>query len=153
MSGTQSNRLSPLSWLILLAIAGYWVFTLAQPTGPPPIAGEGLRVLIVEDVTKRIGLTADQQEIIRSRAPGSVLDYLDSHCAKGPDGRTPEWRIINDQDPKNLENESQAWRDAFTRPRQKLPWIVASNGRAGFEGPLDDKPADLLSRLKKLGGE
>lgn len=147
----STNKLSPLSWFLIIGAVAYWAFVLADASGPPPIAGDGLRVLIVEETENRVNLTPDQREIILSRADGGVLSYLDSHCPKGPDGRTPEWRILDkDQD---LSADSPYWKEAFARTRSTLPWIVASNGRTGFEGPLDMKPAELLVKLKKLGGE
>lgn len=137
-------------WIVLLVAALFWLLS-QHDNGPPPITGDGLRVLIVEETADRIRLTPDQREIILSRAEGGVLDYLDKKCPKGLDGRTPEWRILDkDQD---LSQESVAWKEAFSRTRSTLPWIAASNGKTGFEGPLTDTPAELLAKLKKLGGD
>lgn len=120
-----------------------------KPTDPPaPIPGDGLRVLIVYESTDLARYPNAQRDVLFA---GKVRDYLNSHCATGPDGRTREWRQY-DKD-AGLGTESQVWKDAFARPRKSLPWIVVSNGRAGYEGPLPGTVDETLTLLKKYGGE
>lgn len=126
------------------------------PPGPtpvpvdPPIAGEGLRMLIVRESADLSSLPSGQVQAMTS---ADVRAYLQKTCPKGPDGRTPEFRVYDkDQD---LAGESATWRAAFARATKKMskvPWIAVSNGHDGFEGPLPESADALLALLKKYGG-
>lgn len=114
---------------------------------PAPIPAKGLHVLVVGDEAK---MTPAQIYALKST---EVRTYLNSTCAKGPDGKQPEYRIW----PSTVDtaNESQLWKDAFTRTSGKtLPWIIISNPDhgGGYEGPLPTDQASLLTLLKKYGG-
>jgi hypothetical protein len=91
-------------------------------------------------------LTTEQQGAIYGK---DVRDYLRAVCPKGEDGVTAEWRMW----PVDVDasGESKLWRDALARPRKSLPWIVVSNGKTGFEGPLPGNAAEMLALLKKYG--
>jgi hypothetical protein len=118
------------------------------PQPPPPIPGNGLRVLVVYESADLARYPPGQLAVLYAKA---VRDYLNTHCPPGPDGRTREWRIY-DQD-TDTSGESKTWQDAMRRPRASLPWIVVSNGRTGYEGPLPASVADTLALLRKYGGE
>jgi hypothetical protein len=110
-----------------------------NPPGPnppsPPLPGEGLRVLIVFESGDVSKLPSGQLATIYGR---KLREYLDTHCATGPDGKTKEWRIY-DAD-VDVSGESPAWQAAMKVARTSLPWIVISNGaRGSYAGPL---PAD-----------
>jgi hypothetical protein len=115
------------------------------PPGPAPIAGEGVKVLIVEDVRDRIKLPATQLAILFDKG---VRDYLGAKCVAGPDGKTKEWRILDAKTDTALE--SKTWQDALRRPRTGTPWLVVSNPKGrSYEGPLPadaDKTLELLKR-------
>jgi hypothetical protein len=65
----------------------------------------------------------------------------------GADGKTREWRIWDkDVDPSQ---ESAVWQAAMKRPRASVPWLLVSNGKTGYEGPLPGTADDLLALLKK----
>ena len=81
---------------------------------------------------------------------GTVRDYLAEKCAKGADGKTPEFRIWDAA--ADASNESAVWQGALKRARKSLPWIVISNGKAGYEGPTPGTVEDMLTLLKKYGG-
>ena len=109
--------------------------------GPAPIPLPGLRVLIVEesDVNSRNALTPGQREVLFGQ---TVRDYLRTKCvtnAQNPDGA---WRILDQHMNPTLtgDPDGQVWADALKRPRTSVPWLVISNGTAGYEGPL---PADF----------
>lgn len=114
------------------------------PDLPAPIAGDGLRVLMIEDATQRTKLLASQINVLTGR---TVRDYLNQKTQIGPDGKTHEWRIWDkDTDPTGDE---KCWVDAIKRPRASVPWIIISNGKTGYEGPLPATPDEALNLLKK----
>lgn len=116
--------------------------------GPIPIPGDSKRALIVYESSELSLIPPSQAVLITS---GNVRDYLDSHCSKGPDGITPERRIW-DKD-VDLTNVSETWKKAMALPRTSIPWLVVSNGVAGYSGPLPLTEAELLTTLKKYLGE
>lgn len=121
------------------------------PVDPPaPIAVSGLYVLIVEETASRGELPAGQRAIIQGTGAGSVREYLAAHCAKDSKGR-PEFRVLDTDD--DLARDSKLWQEVWARPRKSVPWIVISNGKSGFEGPLPKSVAECLKLLEKFGGE
>lgn len=114
------------------------------PTPPAPIPAAGLRVLMVYDQKK---LTPALTDILFSK---DIADYLNAKCAVGADGKTREWRVW----PKTVDvkNETAVWKNAFNRPRAADDWIIISDGKTGFEGPIPLVEADVLTLLKKYGG-
>jgi hypothetical protein len=88
-------------------------------------------------------------------APGpkspSLRDYLFAACPKGPDGKTPEYRIWPDA--VDASGESKLWQDAYKLPRERTPWIVVSNGTTGYQGPLPDNVADTQGPDPEVRGQ
>lgn len=117
------------------------------PPTPPPIPQEGLRVLILYESAELSKLPAPQQLVLASQ---SVRDYLNGKCVVGADGKTREWRMW-DKD-VDASAESKVWQEALARPRKGVPWIIVSNGKDGFEGPLPASVDETLALLKKYGG-
>ncbi len=117
-----------------------------DPPSPAPIPGAGLRVLLVYEAADLARYPAGQVAALYSQ---EVRDYLNAKCPKGP-GQQPEWRCWDKDVP--TANESATWQNAMKRPRASTPWIIVSNGTAGFEGPLPASVADLLALLRKYGG-
>lgn len=113
--------------------------------GPAPIPVDGMRVLVVLESAELSDLPAAQHTALYSQA---VRRYLNSKCAKV--GNTAEWRIW-DKD-IDVSGTADYWQNAMKRKRGKLPWIIISTGKAGYEGPLPATEADLLDLLKKYGG-
>lgn len=116
------------------------------PPGPtaPPIAGEGNRVLIVYETGDR--LPAKQAAILTS---GILRDYLDAECAKDSANPTGAYRIWDQNVDLSHPSVSPSWKAAMARPRASLPWIVISNGKSGYEGPLPESVEATLELLKK----
>jgi hypothetical protein len=85
-------------------------------------------------------LPAGQYAIVFGK---KMRDYLDAKCI--PDGPVKAWRIW-DAD-TSAAAESATWQAAVKVKRESLPWIVVSNGKAGFSGPL---PADVDAAVKLL---
>lgn len=120
------------------------------PTPPAPIPVDGGHVLIVYE-TGQLHPPA-QAAIFTS---GVLRDYLDKHTLSTPtDGTGGRAYRIWDQH-VNLAHPAVAekWRTAMARPRQSLPWIVVSNGRTGYEGPLPPDVPQTLALIKKYLGE
>lgn len=109
------------------------------PDDKAPFPADGLHVLIVYESTKMNGLTAEQRAII---AGADIRGALNA-AAPG------KYRIY-DQD-ADLQFVEQVWKDAMAVPRQSVPWLVISNGKAGYNGPLDMSAAkfrEMLSEFK-----
>lgn len=112
---------------------------------PAPISDAGFRVLIIYESSELSKYAPSQIEAMRAQ---SVRKYLDDHCVK-VDG-LPEWRVW-DKD-TDTSGASVLWQTAMKRPYQSLPWVIISNGKTGFEGPLPKTPDEFLSLLQKYGG-
>lgn len=122
------------------------------PPGPPdekpPIEAAGFRVMVVYEKSELLRLTPGQHSILYGEA---VRDYLRRKCVVGEDGKTPECRFY-DKDVQ-IEFEASHWKKAMQRPRGSLPWMIVSNGKTGWEGPLPESPEKAMEILKKYGGE
>jgi hypothetical protein len=117
------------------------------PTPDPtvPIKEPGLRILMIYE-TRDVNRPSVQNTILFSTV---IQEYARTHCVAV--GRTPEFRRF-DKDTV-MTGESKIWQEAMARPRTMLPWLIVSNGKAGYEGPLPSTLADTLTLLKKYGGE
>lgn len=141
-----------LMWLVVINMLVTVAHHFAQgglPWAPPPFACEGLHVLIVEQSSVRKDLPAGQKEIITS---ATFADWLNSNCPADATG-TKGWRILEPTDGDKLTYEDQWLKDAMAVDRASVPWVVASNGHTGFSGPLPLTAAELLDKLKPLGGK
>jgi hypothetical protein len=117
--------------------------------GPAPIPLPGLRVLLVTETDANHPLTAGQREVLRGR---DVRDFLRGKCvtnAANPDGA---WRIIDQHTDQTQtgDPDGATWAEAMKRPRTSVPWVVISNGTAGYEGPLP--PDTNATKFKELVG-
>lgn len=113
---------------------------------PTPVIGK-LYVAIIEEVADRPTLPPGQQSIFTAK---EVRDYRDRACAKHPEDGTPEWKIL-DKD-LDVSKEPEWIKKAFSEQRTTLPWIVFSNGKQGYSGPLPGTVIETLELLKKYGG-
>jgi len=102
-----------------------------------PITDLGNRCLIVYDSADVAKMPAKQQVIITG---SRVRKYLDMACIK--DG----WRII-DADTEFTGGDDVIWVEAMRLPRDGGPWLICSNGKVGFSGPL---PGDIDSVIDLL---
>jgi hypothetical protein len=116
-----------------------------NPPGPTPIPAQGLRVLIVWETKDLSTYPASQIAAVNAR---EVREYLNAKCIKV--GTQPEWRVYDPD--TDVSRESKIWQDAMKIKRDKLPWIVVSDGVKGTSEPLPlDKDA-LMTLLKTYGG-
>jgi hypothetical protein len=117
------------------------------PPSPAPIPAPGLRVLLIYKADQLTKLPPGQQEIFFGAA---VRGYLASACTLGPDSKTREFRCWSET--TDVSGESKLWQDAMKRPRASSPWILISNGTAGYEGPLPATADEALALVKKFAG-
>jgi len=115
------------------------------PPQPTPIPGDGFRVLIVRETKDLSNLPASQVAIFSAR---EVREYLGTKCVL--EGNQRAFRIW-DQD-TDVSREAQHWQDAMKRPRSSLPWLLVTNGKEGYEGPLPKDVPEMMALLKKYGG-
>lgn len=134
-----------VSWgvvVLALALAGYigwkegWI-PLPGPTPgpdpiPAPIPAEGLRVGIIYESADKARYTPKQLAVMAS---AELREYMRA--------KTVEYRIIDKDTPIT---DSPLWKAVLDRPRTDLPWLVISNGKTGFEGPL---PKDMTPEQAK----
>lgn len=110
-----------------------------EPDGDAPIPEPGFRVLIVYE-------TAKPNDVPTWLNDGDLWGFLNSHCVKGPTG-TPEFRII---DPQEVVSPLlPIWSKALARGQKSLPWLIVSNGKTGYEGPLPKTKPETMAILAK----
>jgi hypothetical protein len=54
-----------------------------------------------------------------------------------------------DPDTEFPENCDLVWCKALKRPMESLPWIIISNGKTGYEGPLPKTTDELIELVDK----
>lgn len=112
---------------------------------PAPIPLEGFRALMVYDAATLARLPASQQAIFYSP---EVRGLLNSLCVPGPKNR--EWRVLPSE--TNMDADAEHWRNAMKRERKSLPWLILSNGKTGYEGPLPSTVEETVGLIKKIAG-
>lgn len=134
-------------WLLgIAAIALWWAFKPDTPVVPvppkppvvvvkPPIEVDGLRVLIVQESEDATPKTA---------AVVLAQDWRTYVKSKGGD-----FRCLDDD--VDVSGDAPEWATALARERKSLPWVIVSNGKTGFEGPLPLGDGELLALIRKYG--
>lgn len=118
------------------------------PTPPqpaPPIAGGGNRVLIVFESGDLPTYPSGQ---VAAMQGAELSDYLRAKTARDAENPQGAFRIWD----KDVTTKT-AWKDVLARPRASHPWVVISNGKTGFEGPLPKTGPEIMALLKKYFGE
>lgn len=113
-----------------------------DPVDPAPLPEPGFRVLIVYETAEMTKYPLETQVIL---AGADVREFLKTNCVS--ENGQPGFRIY-DAD-INLGGDLEVWKKAMTRPRTELPWVVISNGKTGYEGPLPKTPTAFLDLCKK----
>lgn len=119
-----------------------------QPPVPPtpsdvvPIPGDGLRVLIIYEQDDQAKYNASQLKQLYSL---TFRQYLNSVCVKNTSGM-PEYRVLDEE----VEGEQSIWLEAIKRKRDTLPWLIISNGKTGFEGPLPANEAETKALIERF---
>ncbi len=114
---------------------------------PAPIVEEGFRVLVVFQDKELAKLPIKQQSILFSK---NVRAYLNDKCASDNGGQKAYWFL--DAEAKFADNMPPWVKRTFDRKRDAVPWIIVSNGKTGWEGPLPKDETETLTLLKKYGG-
>jgi hypothetical protein len=126
------------------------------PPSPAPIDAPGFRVFIIEETADRARLPAKQLDVLFN---ASVRAYLKSHCVKdahNPDGAFRIWdKDVDASDPSLTvwARALKAFNDRVKDGKAKPPWLIVSDGKTGYEGPLPADAGSALQLLKKYGGE
>lgn len=147
------DPLVPLLLAVCVALGGMLVQAHGLPQGcdlpaivsVAPIKAPGFRILIVEESNERNKLPASQVAIFTSAA---VTEYANQKCVKV--SGVPEFRVFDQHTP--LTSESETWKEAMAVARTSLPWLICSDGRRGFSGPLPKTVDETLEILKRYGG-
>lgn len=99
--------------------------------------------MVVYDSTKLSTMPKDQQTVLFST---ELRNWMNENCVKDANGAA-EWRIYPQV--TNVTESDVVWQEAMKRPRTTVPWILISNGKTGFEGPLPGTLKDTADLLKK----
>lgn len=115
------------------------------PVDPAPIPLAGFRVLIVYDDST---LTGEQRDgIITGK---TVRDYLQAKCVPGADGKTKDFWII--QSGSDVTNAPKWIGDAIQRRPDRKTFMLISDGKTGYDGPIPANKDAAMTELKKVGG-
>ena len=136
------GKLLAIGVLVFLFMSGKVQIPGVNPLSPAPIPDAGFRVLIVYESSDMTKYPVETQAIF---AGAEVRDFLKSNCVS-EDGQ-PGFRIYDAN--VNTAGDLAVWKTAMARPRTQLPWVVISNGKTGYEGPMPKTPAEFLDLCKK----
>ncbi len=107
-----------------------------------PTSKKEVRVLVVEDTSKRPRLPGPQAAIFTSRA---VREYLNEHCHKNEDG-SPEFFFLDVHD--DVSELPDIFQQTFKRSRKSDFWFYVTDGKRGTEGPLPEDSDRFIAILK-----
>lgn len=113
------------------------------PDGEAPIPEPGFRVLIVYETAA----ISDLPDYVFHQ---DLRTYLTTHCVRGANN-VAEWRMVDPQ--VVTAPDSAIWAKALGRDRKSLPWLLISDGKHGYEGPLPKTKDEALTLLRKYGGQ
>lgn len=148
-------------------IVAAFKFDVGKPRPPPPppdidpdvdpiLPGKGFRVLIVRETKDLAGLTPQQIAIFSAT---EVRQYLNQKTVL--EGNQRAYRIW-DKD-TDISRENEDWKIAMNGvlngdPARKIskatsfPWVIITNGKDGYEGPLPKNVDEMMAKLKQFGG-
>ncbi|TXH44895.1 MAG: hypothetical protein E6Q97_32075 [Desulfurellales bacterium] len=109
---------------------------IPPPPDVVPIPTTGLHVLMVWESSQPGEIPESQVQVLTSTI---VRDWIREHNG--------QFRVFDDD--TDLSQTPKVWQDAMKVPRQSLPWIVVSNGRTGFSGPLPKNIDDTIKLLEQ----
>lgn len=112
-----------------------------EPDVDPDYPFQGMAVLVVDDASKRMHLTATQQRIWTS---SKLFDWLDEHTAV--DGTGHAYRFWDTG--QSAQNAHEFWRNGIRANRPSLPWYHVTNGKKSAEGPLPGSVDEFINVLE-----
>lgn len=125
------------------------------PTPVDPNETGKLWVVIVEEADN---LTTIPSEILVAKSSSKVANYCKTHCVLDQKGN-PEFKTYDDDQDIANSSESLEIKDAFAKAvkaRQEAKmdgiWLILSNGKTGWSGPLPNE-AKTLEILQQYGGK
>lgn len=124
-----------------------------DPPMPAPVVGK-LYVVIIRDGAHLTKLPSAQ---ITAMSGVKIRDYCATHCLKGADGKTPEFRVyepttdVSAQSPGMQKAYKETLAD-MTKAGSTGPWLGVSNGTTGFTGPMPANDVDAIKKLSIYGG-
>lgn len=110
--------------------------------GPSPFSGDGLRAVIIYEYDEIPSYPKAIQNQLYSE---SLKSWARNNMAEGDRG--VDFRIF-DKDAQAIEGSR--WAEVLERERDGLPWLIAGNGRRGYEGPLPATEEETLRLLQEL---
>jgi hypothetical protein len=114
-----------------------------QPDGKPLIEDPANRVLIIYETGDQTNYTQGQIGFMYS---AEVRQYLSEKCPKAANSNG--WYML-DKDAVTTALPP-AWGKAMARPRTKLPWMIVSNPKGGWEGPVPERYEDAFAKVKEF---
>ena len=96
----------------------------------PPVPGDGLHLLVIYETDDRVSMPAGQRSIIDSVPVRQWLrekGFVDENHKSTARFFDPQTELVE---------EDQWFRDALALKTESLPWMIVSNGKSGFSGPL-----------------
>lgn len=147
---SQSSKWLALIVLVLALWSPAPGPTPPEPTpDPAPVVETGFRVLFVYEKDDLELYTPGQRDAL-SWANKAIDEYTRAKCATAGGG--PERRNWDDdQDVSKDTPTMQEMRKAVAGPER--PYVVVSNGKTGWKGPMPETSEQILALLKKYGGE
>jgi len=107
----------------------------------PPIPTTYPHVVIIEETGGREKLSDEDLCAMLNQLTTGVKGYV---SAKAPTGKNPGFRRYDEDQEVSRDPDYIA---AMARPRQSVPWIIASDGKQGFEGPFTASSVDQLVEM------
>jgi hypothetical protein len=114
-----------------------------DPDVKPPIPEPGFRVLMLYETEMKEKLPVLQKAVLFGV---EVRNYLDKTCVSESDGGKAYRIYDKDQD---ASGDYPVWKTAMERRPESIPWLIVSNGKTGYEGPLPESPTAFLELCKK----
>jgi len=102
----------------------------------------GLHVMFVEEVNQRATYTKGQMDAMHANDDTSIRKWVES---KG-EGRF----FVVDQNDPTTEPKTPWVKAALTLERKSLPWLIVTNGKAGYSGPAPAEESETRTLIKKF---